>query len=107
MGDRGYTPFQGGTNIFSFADSLDLIRGKHDIHLGIDLRANQMNVGTEAFQDGFWIPLGFFSGNPIADITLGLPTSLNTTRLSTARSPGAAGKSSAHTFRTIGASLRI
>ena len=71
LGDRGYTPFQGGTDIFSFADSLDLIRGKHDIHIGIDLRANQMNVGTEAFQDGFWIPLGFFSGNPIADITLG------------------------------------
>ena len=71
LGDRGYTPFQGGTDIFSFTDSLDLIRGKHDIHVGVDLRANQMNVGTEAFQDGFWIPLGFFSGNPIADLTLG------------------------------------
>jgi Carboxypeptidase regulatory-like domain/TonB-dependent Receptor Plug Domain len=71
LGDRGYTPFQGGTDIFSFTDSLDLIRGKHDIHVGVDIRANQMNVGTEAFQDGFWIPLGFFSGNPIADITLG------------------------------------
>jgi Carboxypeptidase regulatory-like domain len=71
LGDRGYTPFQGGTDIFSFTDSLDLIRGKHDIHVGVDLRANQMNVGTEAFQDGFWIPLGFFSGNQIADLTLG------------------------------------
>jgi Carboxypeptidase regulatory-like domain len=71
LGDRGYTPFQGGTDIFSFADSLDLIRGKHDIHVGVDVRANQMNVGAEAFQDGFWIPLGFFSGNPIADLTLG------------------------------------
>jgi len=71
LGDRGYTPFQGGTDIFSFTDSLDLIRGKHDIHVGVDVRANQMNVGTEAFQDGFWIPLGFFSGNPIADLTLG------------------------------------
>jgi len=70
-GDRGYSPFQGGTNIFSFADSLDLIRGKHDLHVGIDLRANQMNVGTEAFQDGFWIPLGIYSGNPIADLSLG------------------------------------
>jgi hypothetical protein len=71
LGDRGYTPFQGGTNIFTFDDSLDLIRGKHDIKVGIDLRANQMNVGTEAFQDGFWIPLGSFSGNPEADLTLG------------------------------------
>lgn len=71
IGDRGYTPFQGGTDIFSFNDALDLIRGKHDLHVGIDVRANQMNVGTEAFQDGFWIPLGFFSGNPLADVTLG------------------------------------
>ena len=64
LGDRGYSPFQGGTNIFSFKDSLDLIRRKHDIKVGFDIRANQMNVGTEAFQDGFWIPgaIGTFSG---------------------------------------------
>jgi hypothetical protein len=71
LGDRGFTPFQGGTNVFTFADSLDLNRGKHDLHVGIDVRANQMNVGTEAFQDGFWIPVGAFSGNPEADLTLG------------------------------------
>jgi hypothetical protein len=71
IGDRGFTPFQGGTNVFSFNDAVDLIRGKHDIHVGIDLRVNQMNVGTEAFQDGFWIPLGLFSGNAQADLTLG------------------------------------
>jgi hypothetical protein len=84
LGDRGYTPFQGGTNIFSFKDSVDLIRGKHDIKVGIDIRANQMNVGAEAFQDGFWIPgvAGNFSGftnttvsvpgNPEADVLMGL-----------------------------------
>ncbi len=55
LGDRGYSPFQGGTNIFSFKDVLDLIRGNHEIRFGLDLRDNQMNVGTEAFQDGFWI----------------------------------------------------
>lgn len=70
-GDRGFSPFQGGTNIFSFGDSLDLIRGKHDLHIGIDFRANQMNVGTEAFQDGFWIPFGAYSGNALADVSLG------------------------------------
>ena len=82
LGDRGYSPFQGGTNIFSFRDSLDLIRGKHDIHIGLDFRANQMNVGTEAFQDGFWLigNGGNFSGlstaniggNPEADLLLGI-----------------------------------
>jgi Carboxypeptidase regulatory-like domain len=84
LGDRGYTPFQGGTNIFTVNDSIDMIRGKHDIHFGIGIRANQMNVGTEAFQDGFWIPgaIGNFTGysgggvsvagNPEADFLLGL-----------------------------------
>lgn len=82
VGDRGYSPFQGGTNIFSFRDSLDLTVRKHDIHVGLDFRANQMNVGTEAFQDGFWIigNGGNFSGlgaanvggNPMADFLLGI-----------------------------------
>ena len=55
VGDRGYSPFQGGTNIFSVSDTLDLVRGKHDIKFGMGFRANQMNVGAEGFQDGFWI----------------------------------------------------
>jgi hypothetical protein len=59
LGDRGYSPFQGGTNIFSVNDSLDVIRGKHDLKVGIGIRANQMNTGAEAFQDGFWIPSNF------------------------------------------------
>jgi hypothetical protein len=84
LGDRGYTPFQGGTNIFSVNDSLDIIRGKHDFKVGLNIRDNQMNVGAEAFQDGFWIPgaIGNFTGyaspnvnvagNPEADFLLGL-----------------------------------
>src|ERR1019366_9278021 len=80
IGDRGYSPFQGGTNIYSFSDTLDLIRGKHDFKVGFGFRANQMNVGTEAFQDGFWIPgvagnfsgAGVVAGNPEADVRLGI-----------------------------------
>ncbi len=82
LGDRGYSPFQGGTNIFSFKDSLDLIRHKHEIKVGFDFRANQMNVGTEAFQDGFWIignggnftglSSANIGGNPEADLLLGI-----------------------------------
>ena len=70
LGDRGYSPFQGGTNIFSFRDSLDYIHNKHDFRFGIDFRANQMNVGTEAFQDGFWIVgvAGNFTGNSALNI---------------------------------------
>jgi Carboxypeptidase regulatory-like domain len=82
LGDRGYSPFQGGTNIFSFRDSLDYIHHKHDFRFGIDLRANQMNVGTEAFQDGYWsigsggnytgLGADGLGGNPEADFMLGI-----------------------------------
>jgi hypothetical protein len=80
LGDRGYSPFQGGTNIYSFKDDLDLIRGKHEIHTGIDFRGNQMNVGTEAFSDGFWIVglfgnftgVGLAPGNAEADLLMGM-----------------------------------
>ncbi|WP_158748671.1 carboxypeptidase-like regulatory domain-containing protein [Acidobacterium sp. S8] len=82
IGDRGYSPFQGGTNIFSFRNSLDLIHNRHDFRMGLDFRRNQMNVGTEAFQDGFWIigNGGNFTGlnsaniggNPQADFLLGI-----------------------------------
>src|SRR5580698_10488982 len=81
LGDRGYSPFQGGTNIFSFKDDLDLIRGKHEIHTGLDFRDNQMNVGTEAFSSGFLLVGvtgnftgvgGAAAGNPEADMLLGI-----------------------------------
>src|SRR6185369_7691594 len=49
LGDRGFAPFQGGTNVFHVADSFDMIRGKHNIRIGAEFRANQMNVMTNAF----------------------------------------------------------
>lgn len=82
LGDRGYTPFQGGTNVFSIADTFDMIRGKHEMTFGGQIRANQLNVLAEGFQDGFWIftsswtaPQGAYSssgGNNLADFLLGL-----------------------------------
>ncbi len=72
LGDRGFAPFTGGTNVFSIGDTLDLIRGKHDIKVGMSVRANQMNVRTEGFQDGYWIASGFWSGDATADLLQGL-----------------------------------
>jgi hypothetical protein len=60
LGDRGYSPFQGGTDIFTYKDALDMILRKHELRIGLDLRANQMNVGSEAFADGFWL-VGFYN----------------------------------------------
>jgi len=71
IGDRGFSPFQGGTNIYSGSDSLDMIRGKHDIKIGGSVRLNQMNVRTKGFQDGFWSFTGGFTGDGLADFLLG------------------------------------
>ena len=77
LGDRGFAPFQGGTNVFTANDSFDMIRGKHDVRVGLGFRANQMNVETNAFQDGFdlvgnaFTATGTYTGDAIADLLLG------------------------------------
>lgn len=72
LGDRGFAPFQGGTNVFSVVDSFDMIRGHHEIRFGGSIRAMQMNVETNAFQDGFLINFSpAFSGDGTADLLLG------------------------------------
>jgi carboxypeptidase family protein len=72
IGDRGFSPFTGGTNVFSINDSLDMIRGKHDVKVGVGIRANQMNTKTEGLQDGLWTLSGAWTGDPEADLLLGL-----------------------------------
>jgi Carboxypeptidase regulatory-like domain len=71
LGDRGYAPYQGGTNVYSVSDTLDLIRGKHNIRFGATFRANQMNVRNNAFQDGFVVEAGLATGDDVADVLLG------------------------------------
>lgn len=73
LGDRGFAPFQGGTNVFSINESFDMIRGKHDVRVGMGFRANQMNVMTNAFQDGSFSVTGQ-SGDAMADLLMGLYT---------------------------------
>jgi hypothetical protein len=72
LGDRGFAPFQGGTNVFSISDSLDMIRGNHNIRVGVGIRANQMNVLTNGFQDGYFLLFGGYTGDASADLLLGL-----------------------------------
>src|SRR3984885_14584860 len=71
IGDRGYAPYQGGTNVYSLSDTLHLIRGKHDIAIGLTFRANQMNVRNNAFQDGFVVQNGSDTGDDIAGLLIG------------------------------------
>ena len=71
IGDRGFAPYQGGTNVYSISDTLDLIRGKHNIRFGATFRASQMNVRNNAFQDGFFVENAGLTGDDAADVLLG------------------------------------
>jgi hypothetical protein len=71
VGDRAYAPYQGGTNVYSAWDTFDMIRGKHDIRVGLTFRANQMNVLTNAYQDGYNFYGGGATGDSMADLLLG------------------------------------
>jgi hypothetical protein len=71
IGDRGYAPYQGGTNVYSVSDTLDLVRGKHNIRFGATFRASQMNVRNNAFQDGFVVENAALTGDDAADLLLG------------------------------------
>jgi|HubBroStandDraft_1064217.scaffolds.fasta_scaffold00198_3 hypothetical protein len=71
IGDRGYSPYQGGTNVYSVGDTVDLIRGKHDIRVGAVYRAEEMNIRNNAFQDGYIVNFGTQSGDNIGDLLLG------------------------------------
>ncbi|HEV2399984.1 MAG TPA: carboxypeptidase-like regulatory domain-containing protein [Candidatus Sulfotelmatobacter sp.] len=71
VGDRGFAPYQGGTNVYSVSDTLDLIRGKHNIRFGATFRASQMNVRNNAFQDGFIVENAALTGDDAADLLLG------------------------------------
>jgi len=70
LGDRGYSPFVGGTNVWTLSDSFDMVRGKHDIRIGGMIRANQLNTVAVGFPNGFWI-IGNVTGDAEADLLTG------------------------------------
>jgi hypothetical protein len=71
VGDRGFAPYQGGTNVYSLSDTLDVVHGKHEIRAGLGFRAEEMNIRNNAFQDGFVVNVGSATGDNIADLLLG------------------------------------
>jgi len=71
VGDRGYAPYQGGTNVYSLSDTLDWIHGKHEIRSGLVFRAEEMNVRNNAFQDGYIVNVGSATGDNMGDLLLG------------------------------------
>jgi hypothetical protein len=88
IGDRQFSPFQGGTNVYHVTDVVDMVRGNHSLHTGFIFRAMQENtLGDNAFAGALsfdrLFTAGFnaagalngATGNAIASLLLGLPTS--------------------------------
>ena len=71
LGDRGFAPFVGGTNVWTYSDTLDLVRGSHDLRVGLSFRANQLNTLAVGFPNGFWVIAGLATGDPAADLLTG------------------------------------
>lgn len=71
LGDRAFAPFQGGTDIYSFSDAINMTRGSHNISIGGGIRINQMNILTNGFQDGYFLLFGSYTGDASADLLLG------------------------------------
>ena len=70
LGDRGYAPFIGGTNVWTLSDTLDMVRGRHELRIGGMIRANQLNTVAVGFPNGFWV-LGAATGDAEADLLTG------------------------------------
>lgn len=88
IGDRGFSPFQGGTNVFHYSNVLTMVKGSHSLNFGGTARMMQLNLlgdtalagqfaFTRFFTAGF-TPTGALNGstgNAVASLLLGLPAS--------------------------------
>src|SRR5581483_10401453 len=88
IGDRLFTPFVGGTNVYQAGDTFSHIRGQHTVKFGFNVRAMQMNTLGAAWPDGHFnfdnfVTAGFnpagtlnsATGHSVASLLLGLPAS--------------------------------
>ena len=92
FGDRGFSPFQGGTNVYHYLDSLNWVHGQHSFTFGGEFRAMQENTLGDSFFAGsfgfnkLWTSTGSglnqttglgaqLGGNAVASFLVGLPAS--------------------------------
>lgn len=61
------------TNSYELSDTLTLVKGKHEIAAGFDVRFRQFQKVSDLFANGSFSFDGRFTGNSLADFLLGLP----------------------------------
>ena len=63
IGDRGFSPFVGGTNVYHYTDTLTMVKGSHALNMGGTFRAMQLNLlGDTALAGSFAFTPFFTAG---------------------------------------------
>lgn len=88
VGDRGFSPFQGGTDVYHYTNTYTVVKGRHSINTGGTFRAMQLNLLGDTALAGQFAFTPFFTsgfnaqgalngatGSSIASLLLGLPAS--------------------------------
>ncbi len=76
LGDEPNNPQNSVTNTFQVLNQSSFSPGKHLVRFGVDLRRSQQNAFRDIQSRGFinFISPSYFTGIPLADLLLGLPT---------------------------------
>jgi outer membrane receptor protein involved in Fe transport len=77
VGDPRYAPTILTSQERQITDVLSLVRGKHTFKLGGEIRWSQFNISQEAAPRGQFQFNGKYTGNPLADMLLGMPSRAN------------------------------
>jgi len=88
VGDRGFSPFQGGTDVYHYTNATTMVKGSHTLNMGGTARMMQLNLlgdtalagqfsFTPFFTSGFTAAgtLNGSTGSSLASLLLGLPAS--------------------------------
>lgn len=74
IGDEPTSPEHGTTNTYQIADNATWTRGRHLVKFGTDIRILQENAYRDVESRGFIDFQGVYTGNPLEELLLGLPT---------------------------------
>jgi len=73
LGQEINSPNHNENNTIQFLDHATWVRGRHTLKFGADFRLLRANAFRDIQSRGFLSFLGFITGNPLADLLLGLP----------------------------------
>ena len=74
IGDENTSPEHGTTNTYQITDNATWTRGRHLMKFGFDIRILQENAYRDVASRGFIAFQGIYTGNPLEELLLGLPT---------------------------------